>query len=206
MPISVVWDSKEKCAYYVDYGVPFCNASNPCLFRYDSIADKTCRAHIKRKTLAAPSFIVPIQSKTKDLKRFAVGFGKTVYIVEWIGCSRTAKIISKLFTLDPSNPTTRLAIGHRDVSGHSLYVGNINNALCSGPANGSIYRYTKELGLVQTIRHIRLPGGYGFDQERGYVYILDTCSLTVSQFKSDCDSKICKGKVILDFKNYGKIV
>lgn len=220
-----MWDGKTKGAFYADYGVELCNETNPCLFHYDSTKDETYTAYIEGESLAAPSFIIPAKGPTEELTQFVAGFGKTVYLIEWDGCCPSAKIIKELFTLDEKNPSTRLGIGHRDESGTVLFVANINAGLCGAPADGSIYLYGNEFGLIRSNIKSWVPGGFGYDKIRGFVYILDACFLTITRYRFGSNGKLSKmvfsssfwlclenetfivlgdAKIIIDFKDYGK--
>lgn len=190
--LSCVYDAKTKSVYYGDYGILYCDVEHPCIFRYDTVANRTYQAYIEGQSIFAPDFIIPMESQGDELNRFACGLGKDVAIVSWDGVAPSAKISKILLTLDPNNPSSRTGIGHRDPSGKSLFVPNTNLILCGGAANGSINLYRKTQGLVQVIRGTKLPSGYAFDTKRGFVYILDSCSLAILGFRSDCDGDICK--------------
>lgn len=187
IPISIVYDSKTKSVCYVNYDVPACNSSYPCLFCYDTITKKTHSTYIEGKNIPSPIFIVPVKSSTGQ---FVVGFGNTVYLIDWDRCSSKARINRSLFTLDKNYPSNRLGVGHKNQNGRVLYASSVSLNLCNAPANASVYLYRKNRPLVQAISDLRLPAGFAYTKK--HVYTLDCCSFVLSRFKTDDNGDICK--------------
>lgn len=190
-PSALVYDRETKSALYVDFSVPSCSSKYPCLFRYDSIADKTHTAYIEGCTLPPPSFIIPAKGPTEKLTQIIVGFGKTVYLIEWDGYCPSGKIIKILFTLDENNPRTHLGIGHRDESGTVLYAAN-KQGFHGVPKNISIYLYEKEGGLVDSDIQMVTPSGYGYDKTKNFVYIVDPFTLLITRYSTKVEGVLSK--------------
>lgn len=193
-PVSSVYDKYTESVLYTDFGVPACNSSWNCLLCLNTKTNKFAAAHIKGQSLPAPSFIIPAETPDHHTRRYVVGFGFVVYIIEWDCSSPTATIIKTLLTIDDGNDRTRVGLGHRDPSGHSLFLPYGDVGLCGAQIyNASVYLYRKEKGLVEAISKMALPGGFAFFH--GIVYVLDTCFMKIVAFKSDCDCDICKSIV-----------
>lgn len=189
-PHSCVYDGKRKSIYYVDSGA---DTTEPCLFRYNVIKKRSYAAYIKGPSLGTPGFIIP----NSDGKTFTCGFNKFVGIVKWNGKKRSARLVKKLYSADPTlgprlGPNERIYIGRRDPTGSVVYAGTVDGAYCGVPANQSVYAKRRGSNQERVLTDLTAP--LGLASANGCTYVMDTCQLklwAIPDPDSNCKNSQC---------------
>lgn len=187
-PQAIYWDDCTQSIYYVDL---FADRSQISIFRYDYEEDRTYAASIVGQ--AHPTFILPFSSECDKFKnRFAVGISHNTEVVEWDGRSPTANIVGTLFGAESNVPGSTWNVARPSEDG-IFYGGTFrSDAFCSGPPNSSVYRYTKDKGLVRLFTGTISTLGLASDVKRNMLYHIDTCTKTITGYQLDSKGDICK--------------
>lgn len=83
-----VWDSGSNSSYFIDYNI---EKSRYYLHRYDALKQRSYSAYIKGLSLKSPTSLIPIESNGSS-RKFIVGFGNLVGVINWNGKSRSAHV------------------------------------------------------------------------------------------------------------------
>ncbi|XP_055299440.1 regucalcin-like [Sitodiplosis mosellana] len=194
--VAAIWDDCTQSVYYVDF---LSTGQAPSIFRYDYNEDKVYFAYILGQS--GPSFILPIKECNKYKNLFAVGLNHYMAVIEWDGKSPVATVKGNVFSVEESDPTSRICVGRQGEKGR-FYGGMVNN-FCGGPSNSSFYMYSKEKGLRLLFTGPQVTTGVAFDEDSGYVYHIGSCKLLITAFQGDANGDICNGRALFDFHSLG---
>lgn len=166
---------------------------NHSIYRYDVNERKLYSAYIDGES--QPIHIFPVKECGRYKDMFAVGLTNSTKIVRWNKSSTVATVVRTLFELELNDANTRLVIGRGDSKGR-LFQGTFPVNFCSGPANSSMYMYSKAKGVQRLFGNIVTTTGLAFNSAAGKIYHLDSCLLQIVEFDQDEKTgDICKQQI-----------
>lgn len=174
--IGLFWDDCTQSLYFSDF---LATEQEMTIFRYDYNKKKLYSANIEGESVS-PIYIYPVKGCQKNHNLFVVGLNG-VKIVEWNKESKTARVVSTLFTVPSEYPNYRIGIGRPDPFGR-LYTGIVTPLICGGPRNSSFYLYSKARGAQRLFGDLTATAGVVFNTKLEKAYHLNACESQLTEF------------------------
>lgn len=128
-----------------------------------------------------PSFVIPLE---KPKNRYAIGIDNSVKLVDWNGVSPTANVVDVLIQVEQANGNkTHFNDAKADSEGR-FYGGTMSIKVCNFATNvyGGLYERSKKNGLKILDDRIKVSNGLTWDEDLGFFYYVDSCTLTIKVF------------------------
>lgn len=185
------WDIATQNLYFVDINAGL-------LMRYDYEQNKIYRSKIEGESLA--SFVIPVEGFSK---KFAVGCGRRVLIVNWDGISTTAKVDRVLFEVQPGDQFSgnRLNDGKCDPMGR-LFAGTMRYIGDEFKERlGELYKYSAG-GKVELVKSdVGISNGLAWNEKTKKFYYIDTTDYEVKEYDYDFETgKASNPKVVFNLR------
>lgn len=194
--ISPIWDDDTQSLYFIDLVEPD-PSTTPAIYRY-SVVDGVLYSAVIEGATQPIGYIVPVRRKCERCKNLlSVGIGHDGVLIEWDGVSKTAHILSKIYSVDANDPMSRTDIARPDRMGR-LYGGSFAPTFCITPRNKTFYKYSSVKGYTPLFHDIYTTSGVAFNDETNKIYHVDVCLLLISEYDHDRKTgNICKSLQIV---------
>lgn len=166
--------------------------AEPLIHRYSLIDDRLYSARVPG--VKSTDYIIPVrQSGLKCKNLFAIGNEHDVILIEWDGISTSARIVRKLFSIEPNHESSTIDYARTDRFGR-YYGGTFSmTEFCSSPANKSFYRESIDTGVQRIFGGLLGTTGIAFNENARKFYHVGLCSLIISEFDwNPLTGNLCK--------------
>lgn len=180
--VSPISDERWPQPYYLHY----CNESDSLYFtdylsrqihRFEFSTKRTFTATIENDVLT--SFIIPVEGSRN---RFIVCGNFTIFMIEWNGKDKVAKVIRSLMTVTPTQRNPATGYGYAKISpNYQFYDGSFRVTMCSktpDPLNAALYYNTEPVW-----KNIAVSGAFDWNVKKNLLYLVDTCNSQILEFK-----------------------
>lgn len=186
------WDDDTQSLYFINL-MP--TGEESLLYRYSLTDEHLYSARVPG--VKSTDYLIPVRQNVAKCKNlFAIGNQHDVILIEWDGISTNARIVQKLFSIEPNDESSTLDYARTDRFGR-YYGGTFSmTEFCSSPANKSFYRESVEMGIQRIFGGLLGTTGIAFNEDANKFYHVGLCSLIISEFDWDpLTGDLCKWKL-----------